>query len=339
MANTNTKVLIEIQSILKTIQNDVSSLKSDVSSLKSDVSSLKSDVASLVDWRKKLSVAEEEKFNKRLLQILSNCNSYDIKRIYLSNFVDSSGQVITDFDGCFIISSKLPLIKIPRTTAQEKRALVSVSPLRMNNSTSTNWSYLVIVETKLTIDKRIIDKKLEQMASIKNNIVTTKTQTTNPSKPNAKSKAFQTMVSTFDIERFPDEILLVFGCDSMSRNLCSYIDLINDGIDEIKYKSLTFDLLQEDRVYQELVSQAKKQKIKSLDFSSYDKIVNTLSVVQKLPDSASMIGKISHLQELMKPYGTIAPYLSAMKGNCGYMTLTDSSIPVIYCHPDKSGLQ
>ena len=326
MENTNTKVLIEIQSILKTIQNDVSSLKS--------------DVASLVDWRKKLSVAEEEKFNKRLLQILSNCNSYDIKRIYLSNFVDSSGQVITDFDGCFIISSKLPLIKIPRTTAQERRALVSVSPLRMNNSTSTNWSYLVIVETKLTIDKRIIDKKLEQMASIKNNIVTSKKQTTNPSKPNAKSKAFQTMVSTFDIERFPDEILLLFGCDSMSRNLCSYIDLINEGIDDvIKYKSMTFDLLQEDRVYQEFVSQTRKQKIKNLDFSSYDKIVITLSVVKKLPDFANMLGKISHLQELMKPYETMATYFSAMKGKCGYMTLTDSSIPVIYCHPDKSRLQ
>ena len=323
---TDVSVLKTDVSVLKT---DVSVLKTDVSVLKTDVTVLKTDVKSLNDWRKKLATASEEIMNKKIDFILDeHCKSYSVERIYIDNFTDNNNKnILTDFDGSWIISSK-QIVPKKELTLNAKRTFASLS-LKNNSSMSTNVNYLLISETKLTIDKRHIDNKLKQLFNIKNIIEKSSNQ---------------------KIEVLPTNIITVFTCDSMSNSICVYIDKINSGFEnEADYKNITFGLLKTDRTYLEFISLYNIIKITNtifstknkLTISNYDDVKNVLSSIENfdikdikdidIDNINKMKSVVPYLNDSTIPYSDLLAILNNFKEKCGYITLNRAKIPPFKC--------
>jgi outer membrane murein-binding lipoprotein Lpp len=332
--STDVSVLKNDVSILKTdvsvLKTDVSVLKTDVSVLKTDVSVLKTDVKSLNDWRKKLATATEEIMNKKIDSILDeHCKSYSVERVYIDNFTDNNNKnILTDFDGSWIISSKTIMPKRSHSAKERKLLASSSSALKNNSSMSNAVNYLLISETKLTIDKRHIDNKLKQLFNIKNIIKTSSNQ---------------------KIEVLPTNIITVFTCDSMSNNICVYIDKINSGFEnEADYKNITFGLLKTDRTYLEFISLYNTVKIKDSIFSTktkliisnYDDLKKLLSNIESFDmqdikdidkdNINKMKSVIPYLNDSTIPYNDLLPIFNNFKEKCGYITLNRAKIPPIY---------
>lgn len=325
---TDVSILKEDVGVLKT---DVGVLKTDVSVLKADVSTLKMDVKSLNDWRKKLATATEEIMNKKIDSILDeHCKSYSVERIYIDNFTDNRDKnILTDFDGSWIISSKTNVPKRSLSCNEKKTLASSSSALKNNSSLSNAVKYLLISETKLTIDKRHIDNKLKQLFNIKNIIESSSNQ---------------------KIEVLPSNIITVFTCDSMSNSICLYIDKINSGFEnEAEYKTITFGLLKTDRSYLEFISLYNTIKISNTIFSTktkltianYDDLKNLLSNIESFDIESitdikdkeninKMKSFIPYLNDSTIPYNDLLPILNNVKGKCGYITLNRAKIPPLY---------
>lgn len=325
-----TGVVKKINDKVDIISNDVGVLKTDVSVLKADVSTLKMDVKSLNDWRKKLATATEEIMNKKIDSILDeHCKSYSVERIYIDNFTDNRDKnILTDFDGSWIISSKTNVPKRSLSCNEKKTLASSSSALKNNSSLSNAVKYLLISETKLTIDKCHIDNKLKQLFNIKNIIESSSNQ---------------------KIEVLPSNIITVFTCDSMSNSICLYIDKINSGFEnEAEYKTITFGLLKTDRSYLEFISLYNTIKISNTIFTktnkptiiNYDDLKKLLSSIESfdIPDIKDIdkenINKmksfISYLNDSTIPYDNLLPILNNVKGKCGYITLNHAKIPPLY---------
>jgi outer membrane murein-binding lipoprotein Lpp len=319
------------------LKTDVTQLKTDVTQLKKEVKQLKTDVSSLVDWQKKSSDASEYKFNNRLLQIFDeNCKSFNIKQIYLKLFIDKdTGHSITDLDGCFIISNKF-FIQPKSFPIQAIKAFSKAK--RKNNSTNLETvSYLLIIETKLTIDKRIIDSKLKQIMRIKENIQAFK-------QPNIQAiynQNYLDMCKYFEIDKFSEDILLIFGCENVPRELLLYIEKINNGdLDEPNYKVISFSLLQTDRTYNEFMilynSDPNKDLFKRKDLTNFDTFKQFLIDLKIYASSDNKINKlksyIPYLNDCTLNYAELESVFIEMKNKTGYITKNKELIPVFYCN-------
>ncbi len=283
---TNTQILLDIQSRLTVIsddvaelksdmvivKNDIATLKTDVATLKTDVATLKtdmiivkkdiatlkSDVSSLNDWKKKISTATEETINTQFEKVAKmQCPACTVTRIFLEDFYEiSSNNKLTEFDGCFILKTN-PSVQFRPKNANMKKALSQARPLR-NNSSSIGSEYLFIIETKTTIDKRQIDNKFTKVRKIYNTIKDIKTGAT---PVNRISQQCKDMIDRFEVTKFPDYVICIFAASSMSTGIMQYIRDVKDGkMTAEKYYESTMRILQEDRTFNEFQTTLGKLK-------------------------------------------------------------------------------
>ena len=289
---------------MQAMQTDLAIVKTDVATLKTDVKGLKIDVKSLLDWRKKMINAQEEKTAYTIENTLRTyCTTCVVKRLDIKIFYNTAGREITDFDSCFLVSTEISAPPRRQSSRRQER-LLSASVRRLNSvSSSVSEPYLVLVENKTTIDKKIIDNKLRQHGAIKANIASAKSMSA------SFHQNFTSMVTRYEVDKYPTKIYMVFACDSMSYKTTEYLKLINKGMSEQEYEIITVDLIKEDRTYKELAANQADLKAAS-SFSTIK------AVLQGLPPNTS---GVAHLLDSMPDFNDIRDTLSSVVGIIGHI--------------------
>ena len=317
------------------LKTDVAGLKTDVAGLKTDVAGLKTDVASLVDWRRKLSTIAEENTNSFFEREFRNkFPSSQIVRSYIKNFyVHNNSNPITEFDGCFLIN---PDQKIQRKTLTRQMAQLRTTTTLRNNTPicSPEFAYTVIIENKLTLDKRHIDKKVMLFQQIVDTIKSIKLNNSLNLKGNPQ---FKSMVDTFNIKCFPEKIVFIFACENVSQSLQQYISKINNNEfqTEEDYKLSTFTILQSDPTYNEFIEACSRYNTtpKPSDLStdtffkdlkkdryikSYDKLKEVIEYIDTNNtelDPNSILGNFEPFKKVLITLHKCIPYLNSCMTN------------------------
>ena len=318
------------------------------------IDSLKSDVATLVDWQKKLADASEIITNNFFEEEFRTAlPAYNLQKIPIAQFYTKTSTVpLTDFDGCFITSSaSVPTGKA--LTADMKKIKKKLLPLKNNARSGIDNSHVIIIEKKLTIDKRHVDDKIEMYKQIRQAI-------RDSVDLSGASDKFKNMVQTHGLDKFSEDIIFLFACDSMSSNIINYISSINEGLDEETYQTLTFAILQDDVSYKEFAkayfdftkTQKPKKYSKSIsNFFNDTKKIKSYSELRKVidfindnneeldpnkytePEYFNTVLKTlsktkKYLESVSKPYRNIKSDFDIVKNKLGYIKQQTITTPL-----------
>ena len=271
------EVIKDIKSDTTALKTDVAVLKTDVAVLKHDMIGVKKDIAGLKNDRdvfykymKKESNIQELGDTIFITKLyLYNHPSNSISHIPIKKFFNRNGKEITDIDGFLLISS-IPLYNIsiknellsrhPSSCNLQKfrhtkpshddHTLWHIQPhvpakrsLKSNRNThnESNVPEYILIESKHSLNKRKVDKKIRQLSEIYDVFSTIKQQGQSVLKYKSMIKhiAESTHLSV-DLLDLP--INLIFASNDISDELTEYINSIYHGLNEEEYDRLTLQL-------------------------------------------------------------------------------------------------
>ena len=247
------EVIKDIKSDTTALKTDVAVLKTDVAVLKHDMIGVKKDIAGLKNDRdvfykymKKESNIQELGDTIFITKLyLYNHPSNSISHIPIKKFFNRNGKEITDIDGFLLISS-IPLYNISiknELLSRHPSASVFQSTLKSNRNTYnvSNVPEYILIESKHSLNKRKVDKKIRQLSEIYDVFSTIKQQ--GQSVPKYKSMIKHITESTYlSVDLLDLPINLIFASNDISDELTEYINSIYHGLNEEEYDRLTLQL-------------------------------------------------------------------------------------------------
>ena len=247
------EVIKDIKSDTTALKTDVAVLKTDVAVLKHDMIGVKKDIAGLKNDRdvfykymKKESNIQELGDTIFITKLyLYNHPSNSISHIPIKKFFNRNGKEITDIDGFLLISS-IPLYNISiknELLSRHPSASVFQSTLKSNRNThnESNVPEYILIESKHSLNKRKVDKKIRQLSEIYDVFSTIKQQ--GQSVPKYKSMIKHITESThLSVDLLDLPINLIFASNDISDELTEYINSIYHGLNEEEYDRLTLQL-------------------------------------------------------------------------------------------------
>jgi hypothetical protein len=253
------------------IETDIKSLKSDVTMLKSDVDMLKDNMNGMIKYKKMEATFQELRNRNFISKIyLHNHPNHSITTIHISNFYNSTGKVLTDLDGFLLIRSYPEDIPQPNSNALSRLPNQSFIHSLAENNVELNPLYkqheFIIIESKHSLSKGKVDKKIAQMIEIRNLLQAPPIKGV----PSYLSmiQQIRTDISQTDLSY---SINLIFSSDDISHELREYIIDINKGIDESTYDRHTTRMFYTDefiiKIIKEIMNDPTISKIYKQFFS------------------------------------------------------------------------
>jgi hypothetical protein len=180
---------------------------------------------------------------------LHNHPSDIILPISIDKFYNHKGKEITELDG-FLLISNIPLMELSVSNEllhRHPNAAAFYSKLKSNrtNNRSNQLEY-IIIESKHSLDKGKVDKKIRQLSEIYDVFSSASDQHL---RINSKYKLMieEIMKSTqLSIDKLDLPINLIFSSDDISDELIEYINSIYTGMNEETYDMLTLQLFELD---------------------------------------------------------------------------------------------
>ena len=210
------------------------------------------------------------------------------------------------------------------------------STLKPNSTIPKPLSFLVIVESKLTLDKTQIDRKIQKITEIKNTINNAKyknyaNSSNEKTSFNSFNDKFKKYVDDYEINNYPDEIYIIFCAENISNELKDYIKLIKDNITLQTYNSILMKILESDRTYKEfdlLFEKIKfKPKHKKNDYSSLKQKLEYVKSDESRTQNGDKFNKfIGYLEKINKEHSELEEHFSDIKGHIGYICKDDIMI-------------
>jgi len=253
--------------IIQDIKSDTTVLKSDVAVLKSDMIDVKKDIAVLksdmIDVKKDIVGLKNDrdifyKYMKKESNIQELGDTIFITKLYLYNhpsnnivyipikkFFNHNGKEITDIDG-FLLLSGTPLYNISvknELLSRHPSAAEFQSTLKSNRNThnNSNVSEYILIESKHSLNKRKVDKKIRQLSEIYDVFSTSKQQSQSVPKYKSMIKHI-TEYTHLSVDRLDLPINLIFASNDISDELTEYINSIYHGLNEEEYDRLTLQI-------------------------------------------------------------------------------------------------
>lgn len=250
-----TKKNKEKDKIDKLIKNKSNSDKLDIiinviQHIQMDLSDLKQDFNK---YKKQDSDFHEARINNFIISKLqNNITTYFTKLLSIKNiYLPDSNKILSDFDGLIYYTPKqIKMANVPVELSERTDKTFQLS-LKNNISkldTTNTSSYLIIVESKRSLNKQKVDMKLQQIYKFMK--VLSSINTLDLSTTSDKFKELINQIqneSGLSIEDLSNiKILLIFGSDDISNHLYNYILQIGDGINEEEYNKLVGEIFLND---------------------------------------------------------------------------------------------
>jgi hypothetical protein len=315
------RLAVRIDARFSTIDARFSTIDARFSTIDSRMSTLEGKVTSLdtrfTAYVRNESLAQEGRATQTILNSLqSEFPHTEIKRFPLRNFfIPSSEDIYTDFDGCLTVRSYLPI------------------PIHIKNSTGTSREIkgldrAYIIEAKHGLTKKLVDEKLVQFCKILETVRAIHAKTIT-----RQSTHFANMVSSYDMDTFPDDIHLIFTSDYIADEVVEYIEMIGSGaLDEHAYNAVLYKNFKEHDLYKDIlddmsVSGFVKHELKTA--KTVDDIlrlcehaatppVNRKSVVLET-HKTTLLPYVARIRALFVPYAKVRACHGFLLGRLGVM--------------------
>lgn len=194
------------------LETRMSGVESRLSTVERKITSLESGVASLTSYKNNETRAQEIIFTNRLKEALEEDEymypTYTIRVLPFGNFyTPASNSPLTDIDGCLFIKGN---------QCDTNNVLKHL----MNDA-------VYFIESKHGFTKTLVDYKLKQFCTILTILNDIRTKKLVPNTP--PKTHFDTMVTNYNLTRFPADIRFVFASDYIDPDLTEFILAINSG--------------------------------------------------------------------------------------------------------------
>ena len=322
---------ITLTFIYKTMTEGFSRIETDISILKKDVSVLKDDMKGVHKYIKLESKFQElQNRNFIVKAYLHNHNQHSVVILPTTTFFHPTGREITDLDGFLLIRT------YPNEIEQPSHELISRLPYTdfmeslQPNSVELNPSHkhheYIIIESKHSLSKEKVDKKIAQMLEIKD--VLQSLQTTDI--PSYAMMISQLRSSTGQTDlNYP--INLIFSSDDISNELFQYIESINKGTISDKYDILTTNLFYSDEYIQPIIDSIITDSSIPKQLKSILTKRSSIVDIRNLFSLPSMKEYISpYLESYLTPYEELSDRFEDMKGFVGISQFNTVNLPRLF---------
>lgn len=302
------------------------------------LSDLTDDVKKIREYMKIESDIQEMSNREYIIKLYSyNAPTSRAIPININNFYASNNQPITDVDGLIMLEHKI--------TYQPKCSQEIINRIQLDSKERGNFCpniatcvntddiEYILIESKHSLSKQKIDKKLEQLSMIRDiftDISKLPSITTNDKYMNMiKQLQFETGLS---LSNMSHQIYLIFASDAVTAALVQYIYAINQGIiDEKQYNQLTTSMFYSDNCVKDYIKRIINDKLTS------QTLINRLSERASLSEIKAEImlrsdyTPMEHcLTAFFQPYSDIQPILSASKDIVGLLQFNRVFLPKLF---------
>lgn len=321
----NTPILLQILGRLDSIDARLAVVETDVRVLKEDVKVLKEDVRNLKIYNKNESLIQEKKHASLLKKyLLTYDGNATIKIIQFGNFyLPYDKNPLTDIDGC-VIQKKVPFF------------------IKGVNKQSNIYDdgRVVFIESKHSITKTILDKKLVQFVKIIRAINQVQNNEYSPMK-NEKYD-FDDMIRIHDIKNFPKGFAFLLSTDKMSPDSVRLAVAITRGeLTEEHYYDILYDYIMLHPILKDIQNDKSVNKniVRSLinaktveEFASYLQwevpgIHSTPKEKAEYKKKETLRPYINGLKSLLVPYNDYKDILTILKGKIGFISVDEIQLP------------
>jgi len=326
------------------VRQDIAGLKNDVFGLKRAVSTLQDDMKGVKKYIKLESIFQERENREFISKIYAlNHPTNSIITLHIQKIYTCEYKEITDLDG-FLLISTFPIHAIQPSTeliASSKNPAIAsfASSLKDNNTRNAKQAIMeyIIIESKHSLSKGKIDKKIRQMKEIRDML-----SIAHMIDPTVCHLTYQSMIEdlkqstglTSDKLNLP--INLIFSSNDISYELCNYVCAIHDGISEEDYNAFSLKLLYSDEYAHDILEEIYKnvtipKKIKHDIKNALSKDVHSVREVFAMLHSTKLYAdKIKYLEDYVTPFSELEPFFAEMKKKIGVSQFNTITFPTLF---------
>lgn len=298
--------------------------------IEGDIRELKSDVLVLKNYNKVQSVIQEKQNAVLLKKYLNRTVGFSKNRIisFGKFYVPYNNNPLTDIDGC-VIHTKVP-IQIPRSFIKNKND-ENISNTKNVKYNVLDNSRVFFIESKHSMSKQLLDKKLGQFVQILTSI--NNVQRGNYAPRNKKYK-FDDMIAIHNIKEFPSNISFLLSSNNMSPEAVQLAVAISRGVlDENTYSGILFDYIITHPILKDIQNDNNVDRtiVKTLiNVKTLDEFSNFIKDAEPPKDASPKERSIYKKKETLQPYmerllSLLVPYesyydsIALLKGKIGFI--------------------
>ena len=292
----------------------------------------------------KLEADFQEQRNKQFISKLylynipsSIVTSIDSKKIY-----DHMGKELTDLDG-FLLISNIPRILPQLSTELVARIPSSISLKGLLKEGTPVYdpelirNEYIIIESKHSLSKAKIDKKLRQIQEIRD-MLQHVTDVEYTSAHELYRTCIEKMVRDTGLARteLNHIINVIFSSDDIPQELIAYITAIDSGITEEQYERITLSIFFGEHYLKKVINfvlknnKIPKHKRDKLDVEGKLDEIRKLFKDPEITSFREVKGQLTHIHAILVPFSTMESYFHDMKGKLGVLQFNTVTMPRLF---------
>lgn len=328
---------ITLRSLYDMVRDGFYRIETDITALKTDVTMLKHNMGNMIKYVK-LESKFQELQNRNFISkmYLHNHDNHHITTLGTSKFFNSSGKLVTDLDGFLFIRTYLPTIPQPSSDMISRLPNQTfMNTLRSNrvelNPTHKHHEYIIIIESKHSLSKGKVDKKIAQMLEVRDTL-----RHHNANGVPVYESMIQQIKREINGEELHYPINLIFSSDDISHELREYIIDINKGIDEATYDRHTTVLFYSDPFLSDVIKAIDNNPTIPKKYKLMFERQQPISYIRHaFHDKSFMAYRTEYVSDYLVPFSKLRTTLQSMIGFVGIAQFNTVELPRIF---EKSSL-
>jgi hypothetical protein len=295
---------------------------SEIKKIKEDISEFREEFKK---YKKQDSDFQEAHINNFIVSLLDhNRSTYITKLLSIKNiYVPNSKNPLSELDGVILYTpnqSKMPSISKELLNRADTTFHKSLKENLTEINTVFTKPYLILVESKRSLNKQKIDMKLKQIYEFMNILSRLDkidlTTTMDDFKKLIETLQKESQLTINDLSTI--DILFIVGSDDISSNLKNYILQIEKGINEEEYDNISGILFKKDTYVQPHIKKIIESKdTPKLVKSKLKSAKNTLENVKSITKSDLSEFDMEYITDYLTPYEDLEHIFKAFKGKLG----------------------
>jgi hypothetical protein len=328
-----TKKKNKLDTLLKNKSNSdkLDIIISEIKNIKSELSEFKDDFKK---YKKQNSDFQEAHINNFIISILDhNRSTYITNLLPIKNiYMPYSRYPLSEFDGLILYTpnqTKMPSISNELIERADKGFHKSLKENLTEINTVFTKPYLIIVESKCSLNKQKVDMNLKQIYEFMNILKSLDTlnisSTTDEFKDLINKLQVNSDLTINDLATIDN--LFILGSDDISINLKRYILEIEKGIDKEQYDMISNNLFNDDiyvkEYIQKIIESDDTPKLVKSKLKQYASLEELKSIVKTHLSEFDM----NYIKDYLTSYEDIEHILKEFKGKVGLTQFNTIEFP------------
>lgn len=336
-----------ISAKLDMIITEIKDIKKDIVIIKADIVKMKEDILDLqkgfTKYKKQDANFQEARTNNFIISLLRlNKNTYTAKLLPIKNvYTPYSKKALTEFDGLILYTpnaTSMPSISSELASRVNKDFQRSLkNNLQQINTLFTN-PQLIVVESKRSISKEKIDKKIIQfyeLIDMMEQINTINMETVTDQFRTFYNELLEhSELSSGDLGQL--DLKMIFGSDDITDAMKDYIIAINNGITKSQYNYLCASMFNDDSYAHEHIKKLRKlslskivkDELKGYSFESLKEVLH-----EHFPNYME-----SYIGPYFVPFDERRHAFELMKGRIGIVQFNRAIFPQLFQYSSMNAL-